>query len=102
MREEPPGMDTHERRVGILAERVAVLESFMERMTGMDELLGRLATLEAIVTRITEKALEGKGGVLDRLQHLDECVDGIKKTIWMASGVLSLLILLANWYFGHK
>lgn len=44
-----------------------------------------------------ETAVNSQGGILDRLKHIDSCVDSIKRTIWLATGFLTAVSLLANW-----
>jgi hypothetical protein len=68
-----------ERRVSALYEKMAAIT---ERMTALEKLVAT--------------ALEGKGGLLERLSHLDDCVDSVKKTVWMATGALALVSVIAN------
>lgn len=55
----------------------------------MDKLAERVAALEAIVT--------GRAGMIERLDHLDACLDKVKMTVWQASGALAAFVLLAQW-----
>lgn len=55
----------------------------------MDKLAERVAALEAIVT--------GKVGLIERLDHLDQCVDSLKATVWKASGGLAVIVVIAQW-----
>lgn len=59
-----------------------------------------------------ETAINAQGGVLDRLRHLDTCIDGLKNTIaqatggikaaiWTATALLSGFVTLATWYFSR-
>jgi hypothetical protein len=43
-----------------------------------------------------ETVLNGKSGVLDRLEHLDKCVDSLKRTVWMATGATTIIGVLAT------
>jgi hypothetical protein len=96
MPDQPPGeMQTNERRISILYERLAALERITELT--MESRSERMSAIEAT----WRLALEGKGGVLDRLEHLDKCVDGIKRTIWMATGALALISVAANLLTRH-
>lgn len=49
-----------------------------------------------------ETALNGKGGILDRLQHLDDCVDSLKKTVWKAMGAIMVVSALFQFFFHHS
>jgi predicted RNase H-like nuclease (RuvC/YqgF family) len=69
-------------------------EQHLERIAMLSE---RLAILEKTI----EISLHGKGGVLERMEHLDKCIDGIKKTIWLATGAVMLVVALANWISRH-
>lgn len=64
----------------------------------------------AAIEKIVEITLHGRGGVLERLQHLDECQDdmkkqiaeaigGVKTAIWMVGTFLAAVVVIANWYF---
>lgn len=53
----------------------------------------RVASLEA--------AMNGKEGVIDRLKHLDTCVDSLKVTVWKATGALAAVILVVQLMFRH-
>ena len=94
MPEEPSGESQAERRY--IGERVAAIE------------------------KIVEITLHGKGGVLDRLDKLDEGVKqtngtvasvretlaeatgGIKTAIWIVGTGLAVLVVIMNWLFrGH-
>lgn len=55
----------------------------------MEKLPERVAALEAV--------MNGKGGVIDKLEHLDLCVDSLKATVWKASGGLAVIVVLAQW-----
>jgi hypothetical protein len=60
----------------------------------------RLAILSerlAILEKTIDISLHGKGGVLERMEHLDKCIDGIKKTIWLATGAVVIVVAVANW-----
>lgn len=86
MPDQPSGENqTNERRV-IFGERVAAIE------------------------KIVEITLHGRGGVLERLQHLDDCQDemkkqiaeaigGVRTAIWMVGTFLAAIVIVANWYF---
>ena len=65
----------------------------------------------AAIEKIVEITLHGRGGVLERLQHLDDCQDemkkqiaeaigGVKTAIWIVGSFLAGIIVVANWYFG--
>lgn len=43
-----------------------------------------------------DTAVNSKGGILDRLQHIDACVDNVKRTIWIATGFISAVSVIAN------
>jgi len=49
----------------------------------------RVAALEAFVI--------GKGGVIEKLEHLDACVDSLKRSVWQAAGGLAVVVVLAQW-----
>lgn len=53
----------------------------------------RIAALEAV--------MNGKEGVVDRLKHLDECVDALKVTVWKASGALAVIVVISQWVLRH-
>lgn len=55
----------------------------------MDKLAERVAALEAIVI--------GKAGMIERMDHLDACLDKVKVTVWQATGALAAFVLLAQW-----
>lgn len=57
----------------------------------MDKLAERVAALEAIVT--------GKAGMIERMDHLDKCLDKVKATVWQATGALATVLLFAQWLF---
>ena len=59
-------------------------------MNDMAEIPERLATLE-IKMDIIEKSVE----------HLDKCIDDLKKTVWRASGAVAAIVLISN-LFLHK
>lgn len=80
MPDQTPGeIQTNERRVGVLYERLAALEKVVE-----------------LAIEAKSQALDGKGGVLDRLEHLDRCIDGLKKTVWMATGAIMIVSVIMN------
>lgn len=96
MPDQPSGENqTNERRVGVLYERLAALEKVVE--LAIEHKSERVGALEKVVST----ALEGKGGVLERLTHLDSCVDSIKKTIWLATGALAIISVAANLLTRH-
>ena len=45
----------------------------------------RMATLEAKME-----------SVLERLAHIDVCVDSLKRTVWQAAGAVAIIIGLIN------
>ncbi len=53
----------------------------------------RVAALEAV--------MNGKEGVIDRLKHLDVCVDALKVTVWKATGALAVIVVGAQWALRH-
>lgn len=91
----PENVEMVERRLGVLAERLAVLEKMVE--LALEGRVERLIALEQVV----KTALEGSGGVLERLTHLDRCMDQVKKTIWIAAGALGLISVAANFLTRH-
>ena len=48
-----------------------------------------------------EAVMNGKEGVIDRLKHLDECVDALKITVWKATGALAVIVVGAQWVLRH-
>jgi len=92
----PEQAEMVERRMDVLQERLAVLEKLVEfTLEGRVE---RLIALEQVV----KTALEGSGGVLERLTHLDKCMDAVKKTVWLATGALAIISFAANYFTrGH-
>jgi hypothetical protein len=73
-----------ERRVSVLHERIAALERTL-----------------AIVEKTLEINMHGEGGVMERLKHLDACVDRINRTIWQASGAISFMVVVVNILIKH-
>lgn len=45
-----------------------------------------------------ETTLNGKGGVLDRLTHLDKCVYSVKRSVWGTAGGVSVIVLLVQYF----
>ena len=46
-----------------------------------------------------ETAVSGKGGIIDRLEHLDICLEDVKRTIWKATGVALCLYMIVQLVF---
>lgn len=53
-------------------------------------ILERVATLEQQVKNLVEK-----------VTHIDLCVDTLKRAIWTAAGGISVVIFVAGWYFNR-
>lgn len=54
------------------------------------EILERVATLEVTVKNVERK-----------LDHIDLCVDDLKKTVWRASGAVAFILVLAQIFIRH-
>ena len=54
------------------------------------------STLERLVR--VEVNLEN---LSEKIHHIDLCVDDLKRTIWKASGAVTICILVAGWIFKH-
>lgn len=92
MPDQPPGDMQY--RIE-LHERIAKLEQGLE--LAFDTRHERVMSLEQLV----KTALHDEGGILQRLKHLDSCIDSIKKTIWMATGALAIISVAANLLTRH-
>ena len=55
------------------------------------ELLERIAVLETQMSSL-----------LSRIEHIDLCVDSLKRTIWQAAGGLTVVILLVQLVLGVR
>lgn len=58
-----------------------------------------IATLQAVLTA-------PKSGLVDRFEHLHECVEKLKVSFWKASGALAVVVIVAQagiqFLFGHR
>ena len=40
--------------------------------------------------------------LMEQIEHIDICVDSLKRTIWQATGAMTILVTIAAWLLKHS
>ena len=60
----------------------------------------QVTTLLAAVERLVRLEEQMKA-IVKNVEHIDVCVDDLKRTIWKATGAVTVVVLFSSWIVRH-